>query len=89
MGDTGVVVTKELSNAFAKMKELKKEREVIFKKVDEILAVPKAQKELMERRDFLMKKIDRQYNTEDLVPKGIKEAEKKLNTTSGGKNIEQ
>jgi len=36
-----------------------------------------------------MKKIDKVYNTEELVPKGIKEAEKKLNTTSGGKNLEQ
>ena len=36
-----------------------------------------------------MKKIDKVYNTEELVPKGIKEAEKKLHTTSGGKNIEQ
>jgi len=35
-----------------------------------------------------MKKIDRRYNTSELVPKGIKEQEKKLATTSGGKNAE-
>lgn len=36
-----------------------------------------------------MKKIDKVYNTEELVPKGIKEAEKKLHTSTGGKNLEQ
>lgn len=88
MGETGVVVTKELTNAFNKMKELKNERQVIFKKIDDALAHPKPQKDLIAERDFYMKKIDKVYNTEELVPKGIKEAEKKLNTTSGGKNLE-
>jgi len=38
---------------------------------------------------MLMKKIDRTFNTEELVPKGVKEQEKKLHTSSGGKAIEQ
>jgi hypothetical protein len=35
-----------------------------------------------------MKKIDRQFHTTELVPKGIKEQEKKLATSSGGKAAE-
>lgn len=42
----------------------------------------------MAQRELLMKKIDRQFNTAELVPKGIKEQEKKLATSSGGKAVE-
>jgi len=36
-----------------------------------------------------MKKIDKTFNKEELIPKGIKEAELKLNTSSSNKNIEK
>jgi len=37
-----------------------------------------------------MKKIDKVYNKEELINKGIKEAEKKLNTSkSSNKTVEQ
>jgi len=36
-----------------------------------------------------MKKIDKVYNTEDKIPKGIKEAEKKLATSTGGRKMEE
>ena len=46
------------------------------------------QSDLLAQRELLMKKIDRQFNTTELVPKGIKEQEKKLATSSGGKATE-
>ena len=36
-----------------------------------------------------LKKIDKHFNTEALIPKGIKEAEKKLSTTSAGAKVER
>ena len=36
-----------------------------------------------------MNKIDKAYSTEELVSKAIKEAEKKLHFSAGGKNLEQ
>jgi len=49
----------------------------------------KGQADLISQREVLMKKIDRTFNTEELVPKGIKEQDKKLHTSSGGKVLEQ
>lgn len=67
------------------MKKLKAERQEIF---DAQEKATQGQKDLLDQVDLLKKKIDRQYNTTELVPKGIKEQEKKLATSSGGKAIE-
>lgn len=68
------------------MKVLKEERQKIFAAQDE---ATKGQVDLIAQREVHMKAIDRQFNSAELVPKGIKEQEKKLHTSTGGKAIEQ
>lgn len=85
-GDTGVVPTKELTSKFQRMKVLKEQRGAIY---DAQEVATKGQADLISQREILMKKIDRTFNTEELVPKGIKEQDKKLHTSSGGKVLEQ
>lgn len=85
-GDSGVFNTKELTQKFQKMKELKAERQKIYDAQDE---ATKDQADLIHERDVLNKKIDRTFNKEEMIAKGIKEAEKKLNTAnSSKKNVE-
>lgn len=69
-GDTGQVTTKELTIKFGEMKKLKSRRQEIYSEQE---VATKGQADLIGERDFLMKKIDKVYNTEELVPKGIKE----------------
>lgn len=69
-GDTGQVTTKELTVKFGEMKKLKSRRQEIYSEQE---VATKGQADLIGERDFLMKKIDKVYNTEELVPKGIKE----------------
>ena len=78
-GDTGVVVSKELGQKFAKMKQLKAERAVIFdnqQKATENLG------QLINDRDYYNSKIDRYFRTVEEVPKGIKQAQKEYQTSS-------
>jgi hypothetical protein len=84
-GDSAPVPSKGLTEKFKEMKTLKAQRQVIYDAVDK---ATQGQADLLAQREILMKKIDRQFNTAELVPKGIKEQEKKLATSSGGKNIE-
>lgn len=67
------------------MKGLKDERKVIYDAMD---AASAGQAKLIEKVNELKKKIDPKYNTLETVPKGIKDAEKKYSTSSGGKNAE-
>ena len=75
-----VFVTSELKSKFAEMSILQNKRKKIYEKQDQ---ASQGQADLIHQRDFLSKKIDSKFNTEDLVPKGIKELEKKLATQVG------
>lgn len=66
--DDKPVPTKDLTAKFNRMKELKKQREEIYANQE---AATKDQGKLISERDFLMKKIDKFYNKEELIPKGI------------------
>lgn len=40
--------------------------------------------DLIRKKDALIKKIHQKWNTAELVPKGLKELKKKMETSSGG-----
>ena len=79
-GDTGVVFSKGLSAKFVEMAELKKQRSKIFDAMEKTECDKGAN---MEVKDSMRARIDKFYNTEELVPKGIKEATKTFQTASG------
>ena len=79
-GDTGVVYSKELGEKFQRMKVLMAERKVIYNAMDK---TDGDKSSLLNIVDQMKSKIDRQYNKEELIPKGLKQAEKDFTTTSG------
>ena len=85
-GDTGVVFSKELSQKFVTMGELKKKRQAIFNDMEKVEGDKGSCQEI---KDSMRARIDKFYNTEELVPKGIKEATKTFQTASGNYKKEQ
>lgn len=70
-GDTGVVFSKELSQKFVRMGELKKERQAIYNVQD---TGDNSKSELISIVEQMKIKIDKQYYKEEMIPKAIKEA---------------
>jgi len=70
-GDTGVVFSKELSQKFVRMGELKKERQAIYNVQD---TGDNSKSELIAIVEQMKIKIDKQYYKEEMIPKAIKEA---------------
>lgn len=72
-GDSGVVFSKELSQKFVRMAELKKERQKIY---DAQEKTEGNKSELMAIKDNMKSRIDTFHNKEEMIPKAIREAEK-------------
>jgi tRNA A58 N-methylase Trm61 len=79
-GDTGVVISKELSQKFVRMGELKKQRNAIFDAQEKAEA---NKGEQLAIKDGMKARIDKFYNTEESIPKAMREAEKAFQTASG------
>jgi uncharacterized coiled-coil DUF342 family protein len=79
------VMPKEMKEKFDRLGQLNKRKKKIYEEMD---AAQANNGELTRRRELLNKKIHKQWNTSELVPKGIKEIRKKLETTSGTHNDE-
>ena len=72
-GDTGVVISKELSQKFMKMSELKKQRQAIYDAQEQA----ESQKgDQLAIKESMKARIDKFYNQEEMIPKAIREAEK-------------
>ena len=81
----GAVDSKEVKVKIDRLRELNKQKRAIYDQVDNS---QKNQGDLMKKKEALSKKIHRKWNTLELVPKGIKETTKALETGSGTHNKE-
>ena len=79
-GTPGQVDSKEVRVKIDRLRELNKIKKKIYNDQD---ASQENQGDLLKQKEVLMKKIHRKWNTEELVPKGIKEIKKLLETGSG------
>lgn len=78
--------SKELSQKFVRMAELKKQRQKIFDAMEKAEADKGNQTAIKEQ---MRAKIDKQYNKEEMIPKAIRDAEKAFQTASGNYKKEQ
>lgn len=80
------IASKEVKGKIARLMELNAQKKKIYEDVDKCEG---NKGELMRKKELCMKKIDKKYNTEELVRKGLKEGKKILETTSGGYQVEE
>jgi hypothetical protein len=73
-------LSKDGKAKFDRLMQLNKMKKKIYNDQD---ASQENQGDLIKQKEVLMKKIDRKWNTLELVPKGIKEIKKLLETGSG------
>lgn len=71
---------KDVKAKFDRLNELTKQRKKIYNLIDQ---TQEGVADLIKRKEVLHKKIHKTYNTSDLVPKGLKELRRKLETSSG------
>ena len=78
-GGQGYMST-DMKEKFARINELNKQKKAIYNQVDSCQA---DNGELIKKREAINKKVHKKWNTSELIPKGLKELKKNLETNSG------
>ena len=81
----GQFVSGDMKEKFERLSQLNKQKKKIYNEMDSIDA---NKGDLVKQRDAFSKRIDRKWNSSELVPKGLKELKKTFESSSGGRDVE-